>query len=78
MTRDLKPDTADRARDSRGSGMIQQLQQDTRFGWRSLRRRPGFTALVVLTLGLGIGSTSALYEIVRTVLLAPLPYRAPG
>lgn len=44
---------------------------------RSLSRRPGFSALVILTLGLGIGSATAIFTVVNAVLLKPLPYRQP-
>jgi predicted permease len=49
-----------------------------RLAWRSLRRRPGFTVLVILTLGLGIGAATAIFTVVDAVLLTPLPYRDPG
>ncbi len=54
-----------------------QIAQDLRLVLRSLSRRPGFCAVVILTLGLGIGATTAIFSVVRAVLLKPLPYRAP-
>ncbi len=65
---------ADEVRDERGSRPVDAVLQDMRFALRSLRRRFGFTTLVVLTLGFGIGATTALFAVVRSVLLTPLPY----
>ncbi len=54
------------------------LGRDLRHVARGLRRSPGFTAVVVAVLGLGIGATTAVFSLVHGVLLAPLPFRDPG
>jgi putative ABC transport system permease protein len=51
--------------------------RDVRFAWRSLRRQPGFLAAILLTLGIGIGSSTAIFTVFRATLLRPLPYHEP-
>lgn len=51
--------------------------QDVRFGWRLLRRTPGFTVAAVLALTLGVGATTAVFTLLDRVVLRPLPYPAP-
>jgi putative ABC transport system permease protein len=65
-------------RDMWGWGWLETMLQDLRYGLRQLRRSPGFVAVAVATLGLGIGATTVVFSVVDAVLLHGTPYRNPS
>jgi putative ABC transport system permease protein len=68
----------ERAREVEGWGSLERAWKDVRFGVRQVFRHPGFSALAIVTLALGIGANTSMFSMLNEVLLRPLPYAEPG
>lgn len=68
----------EQCRDARGTLWVEELIQDVRYSLRTLRQKPGFAAVALCTLALGIGATTVVFTVMNGVLLKPLPYPEPG
>jgi predicted permease len=72
------PEQVKECRDARGTRWLEDVSQDFRYALRTSRQKPGFAAVALLTLALGIGATTLMFTLVNGVLLKPLPYPVPN
>src|SRR6476469_4776333 len=70
--------TEEAYREARGLHFVQTFLQDLRYALRTLRRAPGFAAVVVISLALGIGANTAIFSALNAVMLRMLPVKEPG
>ncbi|MGH7561487.1 MAG: ADOP family duplicated permease, partial [Gemmatimonadales bacterium] len=77
LRRGLESSGRGRDRADRRRTWLAELAQDLAYGWRTLRRSPGFTGVAVLTLGLGLAATTAIFGTLNAVVLRPLPIPEP-
>ena len=68
----------EQCRDARGTRWLEDFVQDVRYALRTLRKRPGFTAMALATLALGTGATTVMFTVIHGVLLKPFAYREPA
>src|SRR5262245_19303226 len=69
--------TKEEVRDARGTRWIEDALADTRFALRTMRRTPGFAAMLVFMLAIGIGASSTIFTLINAVVVRPLPVSRP-
>lgn len=67
----------EKCRDVRGTRWLEEMVQDTRYALRTFRQKPGFAAISLMILALGVGGTTVMFAVVNSVLLRPLSFRQP-